>query len=286
MADSAVIYDGELKQSAEAAVPVTSRGLMYGDGCFETFRSYSGRFLKLREHLKRLNEGLNFLNIHKPEGLKADLLISQFKALLHKNNLMNVDAVIRLQVWREGERGYGYEENSGSHFSIAASSLQQQKKAYRLATVAIKRIPSKSLPANYKLSNGINYILAAKQARHKQADDALMETIENHVSETTIANIFWWRDGTVFTPSIDCDILPGITREIVIHLLRNKMNIEVKEDAFRVEALKKADMVFICNSVKEVAPVGKIDETIFKTETPFIQELEKAFISFRNEHLS
>lgn len=70
MTDSTIIHDGNIKKSTEVAVPVTSRGLMYGDGCFETIRSYSGLLFKLNEHLKRLNNGLKFLDIHQPESLK------------------------------------------------------------------------------------------------------------------------------------------------------------------------------------------------------------------------
>ncbi len=281
-----VIFDGKLQPASKAAVPVTARGLLYGEGCFETFRSYKGRFLKLNEHLKRLGEGLEFLDIPYPEKLKAELLISLLKTLLQVNNAREKDAVIRLQVWREGKRGYKINKKSRAHFSITVSPFRQQKEPCRLATVAIRRIPSKSLPSKYKLSGGINYIIASQQAREKQADDALLRTIDNHVSETAIANIFWVKGGVVYTPSIDCDILPGITRRIVLQLLKEKLKVKVKEGAFRIEAVKSAESVFLCNSIKEVAPVREVDEASYNAEAPLFIELANCFQSFRNEHLS
>lgn len=285
MADLSIIFDGDIKRIEESTVPVTSRGLMYGDGCFETFRSYSGHFLKLDDHLNRFRRGLQFLGIGYPQNLKRQPLTSNLESLLKNNNLTDRDAVIRLQVWREGKRGYKVKTNSNSHYSIVASPLSKPKASYKLSTVDIKRIPAKSIPAKYKLTNGINYILAARQARAKHADDALMETINHHISETTIANIFWVNDGIVYTPSANCDILPGITREIVIHLLRHKMNIAVKEGTYQIEAIKKAKMVFLCNSVKEIAPVNKIDDQSFQVTNAFLQNLCTAFEEFRNEQI-
>ncbi len=280
-----IILNNKLFPAEHATIPVTSRGLMYGDGCFETFRSYQGRFLKLEEHLKRLNEGLDFLSLRLPEGLKPKKIRPQLKKLLSANNLMNDDAVVRLQVWRKGGRGYRpvtYEAN----YSIIATPLAKQNTACRLAAINTKRIPSKALPSRYKLSNGLNYIIAAKQAIKKNADDALMETIDGTVSETTIANIFWLKNETVYTPSVDCDILPGITRSIVLKLLKESSQIKVKEGAYPLSAVKNADAVWLCNSLKEVQSVSSIDGVKFNTEAPLIHTLKEIFQSFRNEQLS
>src|SRR5699024_4498907 len=113
------------------------------------------------------------------------------------------------------------EANTGSHFSISASECPRNFKPPILATVETKRISADALPSIYKFSNGINYIIAANEAAEKGADDALMQTINGKISETTIANIFWIKDEKIFTPSTACDLMPGITRNAVINLAEN-----------------------------------------------------------------
>lgn len=282
---SKVILNGVLLPEEEACISATSRGLMYGDGCFETFRSYNGHFLKLEAHLNRLEEGLDFLAIGYPENLKCEKLKTLLISLLTANNLLEKEAIIRLQVWRKGDRGYSIQTDEAG-YSITAAPFMAKKKELRLATVDIKRISSKTLPSRYKLSNGLNYIIAAKQAAQRNADDALLETIDGYISETTIANIFWKKGNTVFTPSVDCDILPGVTRSIIIKLLKYELKTEVKEGAFSVESIKDADTVWICNSLKEIQLVKRIDDIEFDTTVPFIQKLKEVFWDYRNEQLA
>lgn len=284
--DRFIIVDGVVANSKEAVIPVTSRGLMYGDGCFETFTAYEGRFFKLKEHLERLREGLKFLKINAPHELDIKNLYSQLVGLLQRNKLLGKKAVIRIQVWREGGRGYTV--NSGaSHYSVICSAAKiNDKNTCNLATVDTKRIPSAALPSSYKLTNGLNYIIAANEAQNKKADDALMETIDGRISETTIANIFWLKNGTVYTPSKACDIIPGITRDVIMILLVDKLNVAVQEGMYSVDEVKAAEVVWICNSVKEIQAVSCIDETHFSIENPFISKLQSCFKSYLNKQLS
>lgn len=281
-----IIIDGVFQKASRPAVSVTSRGLFYGDGCFETFRSYKGSFSKLQAHLKRLEKGLEYLGISYPPGLKEKKLLSNLTNLLERNKLSDEDAVVRIQVWRKGGRGYQIEIPSGAHYSIVPASLTKSSDSCMLATVDIKRIPSSALPSQFKLSNCINYILAAKQAKRKSADDALMETTDGWISETTIANIFWKQNETVFTPSDECDILPGTTRNIVLHLLKEKFQIEVREGHYKLRDIKNAETVWICNSVKEIMPVHQINQVKFKIDTSFLKRLKHSFETYRNEELS
>src|SRR5699024_1911376 len=114
---------------------------------------------------------------------------------------------------------------------------------------------------------------------------ALLETVEHFVSETTIANIFWLKKQSVFTPSLDCDILPGVTRAICLNLLRNHLNKEVLEGAFTINDIKEAEAVWICNSIKEIQPISCIDETVFNVHHDFIQLLIKEFKAYRERKL-
>lgn len=279
------IIDGECVSAEQAVVPATSRGLMYGDGIFETLRTYNGCLFKLDEHLSRLQEGLKVLGISPPEGIRTHSIKPLLKEVLKANHLLKKDAVLRVQVWRNGGRGYLPRPDSGSHFMITASECPGQFGFPTLVTVERKRIPSAAVPAGYKFTNGINYILAAREAAAKQADDALMQTTCGHVSETTKANIFWLKDSTVYTPSDACDLLPGITRRVCIELLENYPGVALEIGKYSLDEILNAEMVWITNSVRELLPVCKINSTEFPTDGEVLLGLRNKFVEYRNRHL-
>ena len=272
-----VIYDSNLIRASEPAVSVESRGLMYGEGCFETFRAYKGSFFKPEEHLGRLKQAAGFLGLPYPEDLGVSGFRKLSRKLLDSNNLSGEDAVIRIQLWGSGGRGYGVEGKPENHYSILATSLPEIKAEVTLATVDTRRIPAESLPAKFKLTNNINYITAARQAAQKGADDALMLTVDEKVSETTIANVFWVTGNTVYTPSKECDLLPGITRDTLIELMSQFHSYNIEEGEYSPEQIYRADSVWICNSLRHIIGVSRIDDHTYNANHDVLNRLKKAY---------
>lgn len=280
-----ILLDGTFIKDQTPAVPVTSRGLMYGDGCFDTLRSYSGHFLHLESHLKRLNSTSDLLGFTFPEELKIGRASENIHSLLEKNNLTDRDAVVRIQLWREGGRGYSSAMPSPSHWSIVISSMPELKKNISLSTVSTRRIPNASLPVSHKLSNNLNYILAAREANKAGADDALMLTIDDFISETTIANIFWVRENQLFTPSEQCDLLPGITRQIIIELAKSETGLNIRQGKYPLQELYQAEGVFACNSVREIVTVSSIDDNKFSQNHSAIAKLKTDLEHYKSSRL-
>lgn len=283
--DDCICFDGEILEGKAPVAGVDSRGLMYGEGVFDTLRTYSGQTLFFSEHIDRLQSGLKALGIDLAADFTADCLRSQIQALLAEKQLLNTAATVRLQAWRDGSRGYAPGRNETLHYTITASACPGRFEFPALATVDRRRIPSQALPSEYKFTNGINYILAAREARKKGADDALMQTIDGWISETTIANIFWRRGDCVYTPGRDCDLLPGITRKMVIELIRAEEQLKLITGTFELEHLLQADEIWICNSVRELLAVKTINGKPFTTEGEGTTILRKRFEKYRNEHL-
>lgn len=280
-----ILFDGNVIEADTPAVPATSRGLMYGDGCFDTLRSYTGRFLHFEKHLSRLRSSAEFLGLSFPEELENDQVINTIQSLLQKNGLEKKQGVIRIQLWREGGRGYTPEMPSKTHFSVMVTSLPKLQKTITLATTSTRRVPNAAVPSSYKLSNNINYIMAAREASNAGADDALMLTTGDAVSETTIANIFWIKDGKVYTPSKSCDLLPGITRNTILELLNSSLYVPVKEGEFKVSDLYEAEAFFTCNSIRELVEVRSIDGHSFVTEHHLFTKLKTAFAQYKSRQL-
>lgn len=276
-----IIYDGDIVSAEKPVVPVISRGLMYGDGIFETLRTYAGKAFLLDRHLNRLLSGMDLLAIAPKAEFKFDRIRTMIYALLRKQQLLKTDAIIRMQVWRGGRRGYHPQKNSNVHFSITASACPDYFSLPTLASVKTRRIPSESLSSRAKFTNSINYILAAREASQKGADEALMQTIDGWISETTIANIFWSKGKTVFTPDTDCDLIPGITREVIISIINQQDSLRLKEGKYAPSHLLRADAVWMCNSVREILPVEKIDNVRFDVDNSVIKWIMKQFKQYR-----
>jgi branched-subunit amino acid aminotransferase/4-amino-4-deoxychorismate lyase len=283
-----IIFDGEFRSGQDQLIPVLSRGLLYGDGCFATFRSYRGRFLELGGHLDRLEQGVRYLDMRFPNSLKSDAFVQLLDSLLEQNHLNTSDAIVRIQVWRKGGRGYHTPSRSGSHYSVSATriSAEAEPVPVALSVSDIRRIPDRSLPSRFKFSNSLNYIVAARQARDCGADDALMLTVDGHVSETTIANVFWVSGNTVYTPSEDCDLLPGITRSIVMKIIDRAMDgVDVKQGIYNLNNIEGAEAVWICNSVRELVPVRTVNTRNYPTAHPVFLDLKSKFESYKLQNL-
>lgn len=278
---SFISLNGSLHKSDEASVSPVNRGMMYGDGCFETLKSYRGMFLGWDSHFKRLTEGLSYLELESP--VNSSKLKKEVLDVLGVNNLLSENAVVRIQFWREGRRGYKSSSHESSRM-IQVSSYVPAKEPLQLLTSKTRSIPSESLERKYKLTNSLNYIKAAQEAARRQKDDALMLTVEGIVSETTIANLFWMKDGLLFTPSKGCDLLPGITRNMVLSILKeNDIDVEVGE--FAPESFYEADSAFCTNSLIEIREVSSVDDYHFKTGLQPILEIRDLFQTFKDDKL-
>ena len=283
--DNWLIYDGKITRADQPVVPVVSRGLMYGDGVFDTLRAYRGNTLLLEQHITRLHSGMEMLGMEAPNDLEIGILQKKLWKLLEKQQLLHTDAIVRLQVWRDGQRGYHPQGKSDIHYSITVSACPDNFTTPTLATVDQRRIPSQSMPSTAKFTNGINYILAAQSAADKGGDDALMQTVDAFVSETTIANVFWVKGDTIYTPDEECDLIPGITRKIILDILEENNRWKSRQGKYSLDHLYDADAVWICNSVREVLAVKQIDDQDFEVDHPAIEQLQNRYTVFRRDNV-
>lgn len=279
------IVNDRLMEADTPVLPVESRAVSYGDGCFETLRSYAGRFLDWRAHAARLHGAMAYLGMPVTGLPEVDALREKTVHLLRKNDLVDKDAVVRLQVWREGGRGYNTDPAAAVSWAVQTGALPEFTDVVKLALVPTCRIPASAVDPRFKLSNGINYIRAAREAAAQGADDALMRTVDGWISETTIANIFWVEGNTIYTPSEACDLLPGITREILIRLIRDEGAFRLDSGAYTMAELAEAEAVWVCNSLREMVPAVAVGGRVFNPEHAVIRKLQNAFEEYKKRNL-
>ena len=282
-----VSLNGSIINGNEASVKANSDGVFYGAGCFETLTSYRGKFLHLERHIKRLNDGAVYLTGLEDEFFQVEAIRNNILELLKANDLTNTRSRVRIQYSIAENLGYTQPVSKpiSSILITVTPVLETPADFFHLATVDTTVVPASSRPVNLKLSNMLHYREAAIKAKKAGNDDALMLTVNGYIAETAIANIFWEKDGTVFTPSEECDILPGITRAIIIDSIRRSGG-EVKTGSFFPNELKTASQVWICNSVKEIMSVSQIDDCVYQTNTEFVNSLIQDFENYKKNHLT
>ena len=132
------------------------------------------------------------------------------------------------------------------------------EKGIHVALVSIKSNSRDALNPNVKTGNYLNNVLAKVESNKLGAQDAIMVNSLGHLTEGTTSNLFFVRDGHIFTPSLDCGILSGITREIVIQLSKEN-GFRVEEGKWPGEELSEADEIFLTGTIKKVMPVSHLD---------------------------
>jgi len=270
-------------RTSEANIPAISRGAVYGDGCFETLKSYQGKYLALDKHIDRLNAGMQYLGITAPKESTEGRFAYIIQDLLERNQLLDSEARIRIQIWRTGPLGYPTPSFSDAILLVNTFSIGNILPPSSLHLVQTRRIPNACLPSHLKLSNGLNYILAQREAAEIGNGEALMCSINGHISETSMANIFWIRDGVLETPALECDVLPGITRQLIIDAA--KAIIPVAEVTVTPDVLQQAECVFTSNSLRELHPITSVDDNQYDVHAPSARRLLEVWQEYRNDML-
>lgn len=260
-----VSLNGKLIPDKDALAGAVNSAFYYGTGCFETLRAEQGALIWFHEHAERLFSGLDYLGVPKSmQPLKATLE-KEIESLINSNQLEDSTAKIRIQVSFLEKNGYAVDPNPGIIQLITAERIKQPASPLHLKTVKTTTVPASCKPPQFKMCNMLHYRDAWRVARNMGADDGILLSTGGFVAETSVANLFWKRGDTVFTPSLSCDILPGIIRSKVIECAGSVEKMEVTEGEFSVSELMKADTVWCTNSSFEICPVRKINDREFLT---------------------
>jgi branched-chain amino acid aminotransferase len=272
-----VYVNGKIVPSEEAVVSVFDHGFLYGDGIYETMISYDGVIFKLDEHLERLYRSASLINLTIP--LKAERLKSALYETLLANVLKN--AYVRLSISRgHGPIGLNPDLCPQPTIVIMAQASNEYpemlyEKGVHLIISETRRNLKEAIDTRIKSMNFLNNILANIEAVNRDAYEAIMLNVHDHLTEGTISNIFFVKDTTLCTPSVACGILDGITRGTVMDLALRE-DIRIKEGEFSQEDLYSATEVFITNTSLEVMPVSKVDETTYPVGN-ITKRLHKAY---------
>lgn len=262
--DLKVWFDGKTMGFYEATVPITVHSLQYGSGIFEGIRAYKTEkgpaIFRLREHTRRFFDTAKIY--------RMDLFYTQDqinRAITETVRINNLDScyIRPFAFYNDVHIGLSTENKKVSVY-IAAIPLgsyfgKTQETGARCKTSSWRRINSEIIPVRAKASgNYLNSILTSREVKSAGFDEAILLSGNGYLAEGPGENLFIARDGKLYTPGTNADILGGITRDTIIEIAKDK-GIEVVERDIHREEIYVADEAFFCGTAAEVTFISSVD---------------------------
>ena len=257
---SIAFLDGDYMPIEQAKISPLDRGFLFGDGIYEVVPSYAGKMVGFAPHIARMKDGLEAI------GIQLDWSVNDWATLCNRliseNNAGNLGIYLHVSRGADSKRFHAFPENvTPTVFAytfeiapapIADKSLVKAKKASTSRDLRWERCQIKSTAL-------LGNVLHFQHGYEQGSDETLLFNASNQLTEASACNVFIVKNGVVSTPPLDNQKLPGITRQIVIDVLRNDGQIAVEERIVTMTEVANADEVWITSSSKEIAPITEID---------------------------
>lgn len=269
----AIAYlNGDFMPLEEARISPMDRGFLFGDGIYEVIPTHYGKAVGLQAHLQRLNDGLQAIGIANPMNSKQwESLVNE---LVGRNrSKLNADYVgVYLHVSRGTAmtRAHGFPDNVtptvfAYGFTMASPPAPRSDRVKGL-DVALGR-DLRWERCHIKSTSLLGNVLHFQDGKAQGKQETILLNASNEVTEASSCNVFVVIKGEIITPPLDHQLLPGITRKLVIASLA-KAGITVTERAVTQSQLCEADEVWLTSSSKEITPVLSIDDSPVDDGTP------------------
>jgi branched-chain amino acid aminotransferase len=261
-----VYFDGEFGRYHDIKLGLMTHALHYGTGVFEGIRAYWNpkqeqlHLLQGPAHYDRLRRSASIMRLNLPHTTEE--LVNLTVEVLRRNAFKS-DAYIRPLLFTGSEEIGVRLHNISQSFLIYAipfGNYVEIDGGLRCMVSTWRRVPDQSLPARAKVTGSYaQSALAKSEANEAGYDEAIVLTVDGHVSEGSAENLFMIKDGTFITPPVTDDILEGITRTLIIKLIRDELGMPVIERSIDRTELYTCDELLLCGKGAQVAPVIEVD---------------------------
>ena len=258
-----VNVNGRISPDREAVIPVFDHGFLYGEGIYETLRTYNGRLFLYDRHMRRLRNSARLIDLEVP--FTDDELAARIYDTINAAMLKGTEAYVRVLVTRGvGELTYDLKATPAPSWVIIVKPLippapEVYDRGVKVVLVDVVRNHPQSVNPMIKSNNLMNSALAAQQALKHGGFEAVMRNYRGELTECTQSNLFVVKDGAALTPPLESGLLPGITREFVFELGRDA-GIAVRERVLRDDDLFRADECFLTSTTRELLPIVTVDD--------------------------
>jgi branched-chain amino acid aminotransferase len=266
----AVYVNGTITPAQDAVIPVFDHGFLYGEGIYETLRTYNRVPFLLDRHTRRLRASAEHIHLHLPfdDRTLAGWVGETVRAAGELR-----EAYIRILVTRGvGDLSYDLRATPAPSVVIIARAIEEpppraETDGISISIVSILRNHPGSVNPVIKANNLLNNALAMQEANRRGAEEALMCNYRGELAECSQSNFFVVRDGVALTPGTDAGLLEGITREFLFEV-GSALGIDVREATLVPDDLDTVDEAFITGTTRELSPVVRIDDRVVGTGRP------------------
>lgn len=257
---SLVYINGTYVPIEQAKISPMDRGFLFGDGIYEVIPSYGGALVGFALHMQRMNEGLSLV------GIVLDCSVGQWldiaQTLVDKNGGSNLGVYLHVSRGTDSKRFHGFPKAVkptvfAFAFDIAAPQVadKTQVKGYRVTTTQDLRWKNCNIKSTSMLGNVMHF----QQGYEKGYNETILYSANHTLTEGSSSNVCIVKDNIVITPPLDHQILPGITRWMLLDILRKDGTFKVEERVVSMNEVVNADEVWLTSSSKEMVSVIEID---------------------------
>lgn len=258
---STVFLNGEYMPIEEAKISPLDRGFLFGDGIYEVIPSYFGEMVGFQGHINRMNDGLKAI------GIELNWSDAQWQALCdelsERNGAGPLGIYMHVSRGADTKRFHAFPENVAPTvfamtFEIAVPKIPDLAtvgKGYALTSTEDLRWQRCQIKSTSLLGNVLHF----QEGYEAGSQETLLYNSNNELTEASASNIYIVKDGVIATPIQDNQILPGITRRLIIDILAKDGSLTLEERIITLDEVNAADEIWISSSSKEIAPVTMLD---------------------------
>ena len=266
----AVYVNGTISAADKAVVPVYDHGLLYGEGVYETLRTYNMIPFLYERHCARLRASARYLELDEP--FSDDELRRAIDDTVAAAGPMT-EAYIRVLLTRGvGELTYDLKATPTPTLIVIVKPFDEPpprvfEDGIKISLVSILRNHPGSVNPIIKSNNLLNNALAMQEAHRRGGEEALMCNYRGELAECAQSNFFMVRGGVALTPRSEAGLLEGITRDFIFDV-GDEAGIRVEKATLTPADLDAADEAFLTGSTREISPVVASDERVSGTGKP------------------
>ena len=269
------VYNGSFSNLEEIKISPLSRAYTFSDSVYEVIPFYSFLPIAFKQHISRLQNSCDALSI----SINIDTISSEITSLIKKSNLENGYVYYQISRGIDTLRSHMYEDSLDEEtfgYAVEHNFNSQKLRVSLCEDVRWQRCDIKS-------TSLLGNVLSMNQAKKDGCNEVIMHK-SNFITEGGASNIFFATDDCIFTPSLANNILPGITRELLIEEIR-KIGLKFEEGDYSVDELSNAKSIWLTSSTKGLAQVKEVvnlKTNLIENHKLFL-ECEKIF---NNKYLS
>jgi branched-chain amino acid aminotransferase len=261
-----VFHEGEFARYHDVKLGLMTHALHYGTGVFEGIRAYWNSkkeqlfLLQGAAHYDRMRRSANVMRMTLPYSTEE--LVNFTLDLLRRNEFKS-DVYIRPLLYTSSEE-IGVRLHNLNHsffiYAVPFGNYVEIDDGIRCMVSTWRRVSDQSLPARAKITGSYaQSALAKSEAVEAGFDEAIVLTVDGHVSEGSAENLFMFRDGAFITPPVTDDILEGVTRTLIINLIKEELGLPVLERSIDRTELYTCEELLLCGTGAQISPVVEVD---------------------------